>query len=325
MSVEMGWMDPGVWVLRGFAGVGLLGLMTGTLCGRAARSWAWAATFLTVLVSLPWCWTGEMPGGGLMDRMTSWVPTAGGLEPGIRRIGWVGALGMGMWRLAGVWRLALWCRGESGGPGARRWRRSWTEVGRGEAKGGVRVRFVRGLRTPAVWVWGGTWLLLPWEAMGWGKGTRGRVCAHELAHVRGGDTWLHGVWVLLDLVQWWNPVWWWLRGRLEIELEKCADREALRGDRGEALAYARELLECAQGSMRPAPAWTGSGGLEERVRALLGPSRSFEGWIRAGVLVQLLILGVLLLLILRGGFGTDALEGGTETWLRLTADPFPER
>lgn len=140
-------------------------------------------------------------------------------------------------------------RAESRGPGADAWRRSWVSTaGRAGFEAEVRIRFVVGLGSPAIWL--------------------GRV------------PWLLQCWLLLDLVHWWSALGSGLRARLALELEKLADDWATGGDPTEARVYCREWVGQVVHGVSGMPACRGEGGLKERVGHLLdGPrmARSSPG------------------------------------------------
>ncbi len=254
--------------------------------------------------------------------------------------GFWGNLGTGVWlagflllllhRAVGLWRLHCWCRRESSGEAAGAWRQSWAGLpAKARDKACPRVRFVEGLGTPSVWVGRHVWLLLPVAAADWGEAQRRRVWLHELGHVRGRDGWLYHVWLPLDLVQWWNPAWWWLRSRMSMTLEVAADRWVVGWLPGEKRAYARDLIGWAAGGpvADTGMPTLGGGGMEERVRRLLS-DRPKAGLGMRGVRAIVMASGVVLLVWLFRGPGRTALPGtgaDGEASLRLAANPFPGR
>lgn len=317
----MGVCGPLEWVFRGGVAAAVCWGLALAFRGRLGRRGAWGMTAVLVVVSLPLALLGPLPLGSRVSwggdvRVVAWIAM----------MAWMAGAGVvAAKRIAGLRLVRAWCRGESRSGAAGVWRRAWAVVAADD--GVVRVRFVRGLETPSLWVDGGgvPWLLLPTAARRWDEGIRSRVCAHEIAHFRAGDVLLHRVWVVLDLVQWWNPVWWGLRGRLELEVEKCADRDALVRSRSDAVRYARDLVTLAGVRLGPAPSWAGAGGLEERVRALLAPSagsgRAIRCW--ASVVVEFFLILLVVACVVRGRPAETAIRLPVEVVVRLTADPFP--
>jgi beta-lactamase regulating signal transducer with metallopeptidase domain len=75
------------------------------------------------------------------------------------------------------------------------------------------------------------------------------VLLHELAHLKRGDLWMHGVCLVLQIVYWFNPLLVWVRKQLRHVREMCCDltianvlREKTRAYRETLLNTARELL-----------------------------------------------------------------------------------
>jgi beta-lactamase regulating signal transducer with metallopeptidase domain len=205
------------------------------------------------------------------------------------------------------------------------WRTAWNDAA--SATGvdpDIQIRVVAGLRSPAVWVGQGVWLLIPAEAVAWSTDVCRRVCLHEAGHVAGRDAWLHRVWLVIDVLQWWNPLWWGLRARMELELEKLADGCVVRGDRGDSREYVRDLLDCVESGMRGVASWGGSGGLEERVSFLLRPQRVGDGWGAwlAMVLAALSVVGLAILFRGPAPARMDAALVRDAEW-RMAANPFP--
>jgi beta-lactamase regulating signal transducer with metallopeptidase domain len=75
------------------------------------------------------------------------------------------------------------------------------------------------------------------------------VLLHELAHLKRGDLWMHGVCLVLQIVYWFNPLLIWVRKQMRHVREMCCDltianvlREKTRAYRETLLNTARELL-----------------------------------------------------------------------------------
>jgi len=191
-------------------------------------------------------------------------------------------------------------------------------------KAQVKIRFVEGLASPAIWMRRVPWLVLPTDAAAWPEGMRGRVCRHELAHAFGGDAWLHRSWLLIDVVQWWNPLWWGLRARLALELEKRADEWVTGGDLVEAQAYCRELVGRIADGVPGAPAWGGCGGLEERVGHLLDRRTTNRSRLAGWSWLVATVSVVSLVLLFRGPTPSRPSPGmAAEAEMRLSAEAFP--
>ena len=90
------------------------------------------------------------------------------------------------------------------------------------------------------------------------------VILHELAHLKRGDLWLHGLSLLLQIIYWFNPLMIWARQQLKHVREICCDltvAEILKEKTGE---YRQILLNTARGL------------LTERVQPGLGLMGVFE-------------------------------------------------
>lgn len=69
---------------------------------------------------------------------------------------------------------------------------------------------------------------------------------HELAHVKRGDLIVHSLYMLLQLVYWYNPLLWLVRRRLRHLRELCCDATVAGLLRNRTLEYRRTLLEAAR-------------------------------------------------------------------------------
>lgn len=323
MNFGVDWSGGPEWWIRSGIAVAWLGWVTRCRVIQGSRAWVWMATSLALVASIPWRWHGGMTGTGWSvggDASGSMGTLGGGLT-----VLWaLGAVVVLARRVCGAWRLHSWCRDGERLPPGHRWHRAWDQaaVAVGLAPG-VCVRRIPGLRTPAVWVGRRTWLLIPRSADDWPLETCRRVCLHEAGHVRGGDGWLQWLWLAVDVLQWWNPLWWRMRGRLELELEKLADAVVVDGVGGSPRDYVADLLSCAERGLAGVASWGGDGGLEERVEALLqrGTMKRLRGLIAGLALATL----VLLTLLFRGpapsAVAADPIAADAD--LRLTAIPFP--
>lgn len=321
MSFGVDWAWGLDWCVRSVVAMAWIGVLARFAASGSGRRWVRAVTVLAAVATVPWRWHGGISGDG-------WGLWNGG-EPALGT-GWtmlwsVGAGVMCLRRLAGWMRVRSWCREGSAPTNAGNWREAWTwAAGVAGIRGDLPIRVVRGLRSPAVWVGRGTWLLVPEDAADWSPERCRRVCLHEAGHVRGGDAWLHRIWMLVDVVQWWNPVWWWVRSRMELELEKLADAWVVAEGRGSAREYARDLVDWVERGMHGLPSWGGNGGLEERVDALLrarGPGTVAGGM----VAMTLAAISVVVLAVVFRGPATSAPDATAirDAEWRIAANPFP--
>lgn len=98
------------------------------------------------------------------------------------------------------------------------------------------------------------------------------ILAHELAHVRRHDYLVNLAQAVVETLLFYHPAVWWVSGGLRLEREHCCDDLAVACEGGNALRYARALVELE--ALRPdgSPlvlAATG-GDLAARIRRLLG-------------------------------------------------------
>lgn len=120
--------------------------------------------------------------------------------------------------------------------------------------------------------------------------------AHELAHLRRLDPWLHVMQSAVEIVLFFNPAVWWLSWRMSEEREHACDEAAVKLLQRPPLGYARALVELEQWCGRAPPALAlglGGAGLRERVGRLVRPRRlgAARRW---GARLALLTLGAVL-------------------------------
>ncbi|MEO6594682.1 MAG: M56 family metallopeptidase, partial [Planctomycetota bacterium] len=98
--------------------------------------------------------------------------------------------------------------------------------------------------SPCVWSLGRVRLVLPAAVLATSspKG-RAAVLAHELAHLRRGDHWIAHAELLLAVVLWWHPLFWFARSRLRHEAELACDAWAVASVPEATIDYAAVLIE----------------------------------------------------------------------------------
>lgn len=72
------------------------------------------------------------------------------------------------------------------------------------------------------------------------------IFLHELAHIKRGDLFVHAVYMCLQVVYWFNPLLWLVRGRMQNLRELCCDATVARLLREKIAAYRETLLETAR-------------------------------------------------------------------------------
>lgn len=97
---------------------------------------------------------------------------------------------------------------------------------------------------PCIWSLFGTRLLLPAAVLA-SKSDKGRaaVIAHELAHLRRGDHLVAHLELLLAVLLWWHPLFWFARARLRLWAELACDAWAIASVPDAQLDYAGVLID----------------------------------------------------------------------------------
>ncbi len=153
------------------------------------------------------------------------------------------------------------------------------------------------ISVPMTFGWGRPVVLFPTSAEEWTDEERRSALAHELAHIRRGDWLLQMVSHVVVALTWFHPLTWVVRSRLLLQAEHAAD-DAVLAMGVRPSVYAEHLLaRCSElAVLRPAAVAMSPrpGQLEQRVRAILAPSRSR----RASRLATGLAVGAMALLAL---------------------------
>jgi hypothetical protein len=328
----MNWLEPGAWGLRLVLALPLAWLWLALACRLGAPAhgrWrAWGVTAWLFALALPLRW--PLPG-------PDWIPTwpaaltgvgsgfAGFPMPALLALWLLGALGIAgrhwrarrrllSWRSAPPARDPAWSHSAhslaSLAPAPARFTPGWE------------FRFVPGLGSPALLGGHPPVLFLPPTARNWDAATRADVLRHEAEHLRWGDPWLLRMWSALELICWWHPVWYALRPRLALELERAVDAAVVRGRSDGGRTYAALLLELAAAPEGSGLAALATHPLEQRLRAILdgaGRPPGVSAWF--GLLAAgLTFLGLGLALASTWG-AYDPLVG--DAALRWQANPFP--
>ncbi len=89
-------------------------------------------------------------------------------------------------------------------------------------------------------------LLLPAHSASLDRAEAEHVLMHELAHLKRGDLWLHGLCLVLQIVYWFNPLLIWARRQLKHVRELCCDLTVANHLREQTMEYRQTLLETAR-------------------------------------------------------------------------------
>ena len=120
------------------------------------------------------------------------------------------------------------------------------------------------------------------------------VIAHEVCHVVRRDNLLASIQMLVTAVFWFNPLVWWIGGRLVDERERACDERVLAGGRSPS-TYAASILEtcrlCVASPVVNVPGVTG-GDLKQRIVRIIKnePARPLDGRRKTALLVAALVL-----------------------------------
>ena len=115
------------------------------------------------------------------------------------------------------------------------------------------VRLVEGVASPSVWCLGRPRLL--WPARTVAADTpraRRALIAHELAHLARRDHWVSWLEIPAAALAWWNPLFWWIRGRIRHYAELSCDAWAVWAYPADRRLFAEVLIDM-QARTRTAP------------------------------------------------------------------------
>ena len=236
------------------------------------------------------------------DGAAGWTPTvlAWGTQPELLRyvagLWLLGVLAMAGHSLGGmIWLQRVRREADRRVPDAwgRALERLRVRVGiAGEVGLGLSARVL----SPCVAGWWRPLILLPVSALaGMDPIQLEALLAHELAHIVRRDYVVNLAQRALEVVFFFHPAVWWLSAQVTQEREHCCDDMAISAC-GDALAYARALVDCAAAAApRRELACAASGGeLRPRVLRILGlPGRPARARFWAAATLALSLLGAL--------------------------------
>ena len=157
-----------------------------------------------------------------------------------------------------------------------------------KAPEGCDIRVGSKVKSPATF---GSTILLPQGALEWSDAKLDAVLAHELSHVRHKDCYVQWLARLHTSIFWFNPLAWWLQGRLADLAETTSDDAAI-AVAADRAAYAGLLLEIAQsppaGTVVMSAARSNIAARIDRVISNIPPAAPPRRWVR-GMAVALLI------------------------------------
>ncbi len=158
----------------------------------------------------------------------------------------------------------------------------WEHVAKGRGRF-VCLRVTEEIATPLVSGWRKPVVLIP-KAIANGEASTLRFClAHEWSHIAGNDLVKWRLINLLQLLFWFQPMYWKLRRELRICQDLIADDHAagIAGNPTDRIEYSQLLLTIAKQAVSPSPMgaiafYEGSSQLSRRIQALLTNQRSLH-------------------------------------------------
>jgi bla regulator protein blaR1 len=152
------------------------------------------------------------------------------------------------------------------------------------------------LDAPAVAGWIRPVVFLPMTAItGLSEEQLEGVIAHELAHIRRHDVFVHAFQVAVETILFYHPAVWWMGKRIRTEREHCCDDVAV-ATCGNPVTYARALAHMAEWKAAPQLVMAvNRSPLVERIARLLNTKRPFEAFPGANLSAGLLCLFTALL------------------------------
>ncbi|MBI1176535.1 hypothetical protein GC207_03765 [bacterium] len=191
-----------------------------------------------------------------------------------------------------------------------------------------RLCLIVGISQPFVWGLARGCIYLPMHFSSQGTVEQRRlVLAHELAHVVRWDALANALQIVVQAVFWFHPLVWWLNRLLRHEREKCCDEMAIALLKVDSRAYGSAIVERVAAFYEracPSSSLAISGkakDLEDRLRSLMIPGRSFY---RRPSLAAFLAVALLGCLTLPAGFGrtqTDAAKATNDSRFMLLELP----
>ena len=191
-----------------------------------------------------------------------------------------------------------------------------------------------GLTSPVV---AGMWrpvILLPETSETWSEETRKMAILHEMGHVQRRDLWVRFAADVACALHWYNPLVWWLRGKLLSQCEYACDALIISSGASKKcyITALCDVVESALNEARPQGvlAMADHAPLQLRVNRLLGGAKASKPWvaITAAVLTVSSALG---LSLVRPAAVVEVLASEKqktvytveEIELRHSANPFP--
>lgn len=167
-------------------------------------------------------------------------------------------------------------------------------------------------------------ILVPPAWHGWSPALRKSVVAHEAAHHARRDPLWRAVAAVACVLHWWNPLAWWMAGRLADQCEYACDERVVRGG-NPPQCYAADLLAVACACRAPATAlaMASRGGLEARVRRMFAPPTAGARWRIVWLVALAVVCAIAMAVVDRVPQDRVPAADFEEIRTRYEADPFP--
>jgi len=162
------------------------------------------------------------------------------------------------------------------------------------------VYLVDGFSQPFVWGLLRGDVYLP-SAMAGDAGGRGKILAHELAHVARWDAAVNALQVLVQGLFFFHPLVWWANRQIRRERESCCDEAAIAVLAAPPQDYSRAIVDSlihGRGQATPALSVAGPAkNIEARIRAIMRPDRIFRARPTPTVVLAVSVLAVVALMV----------------------------
>lgn len=136
------------------------------------------------------------------------------------------------------------------------------------------------------------------------------ILAHELLHIRRGDTWVGLMQTALASLWWFHPLVVWASRRLSREAERCCDEAVIAELSVKPADYARCLLDVLEGkqTLSPIPAFPAMRPVEAVSKRMESIMRRKHGWKSRTPRVYWIVMAVLLAVVLPGAAWSEGEE-----------------
>lgn len=152
------------------------------------------------------------------------------------------------------------------------------------------------------------------------------ILAHELLHIRRGDTWVGLMQTALASLWWFHPLVVWASRRLSREAERCCDEAVIAELSVKPADYARCLLDVLEGkqTLSPIPAFPAMRPVEAVSKRMESIMRRKHGWKSRTPKVYWIVMVLLLAVVLPGAawsVGEETPDRSSSAQMAIRAQP----